>query len=305
MRFFKNDEDKALDAQREAVAAETVAALEAGRIPPSAERRLTALRAGGEAFFTSDLSVDEFARVRQLGLRPVTQVMGSCVYHVNWRWRRGVFNTGGTGAEDLPELSHAWNDARSRALSRLEQEAAYAGASAVVGVKITKGAYDWARNAIEFMAIGTAVRVDGEIPTERPVLTALTAQDYFKLREAGCAPVGVVGGSRMALLRNVTQATGKGWFRGSFTNQEIPQYTQALYGVREGALGVLNQQAAALGAHGVVGVSIDQHEDRYEYEVNETEHVDLVVNLHVLGTAIVEHEHRPITPTTSIDLRAR
>jgi uncharacterized protein YbjQ (UPF0145 family) len=51
-------------------------------LPEAARRRLEELRRGGSAFFTSDLSTSEFLLAREAGFRPLTQVMGSSVYHV-------------------------------------------------------------------------------------------------------------------------------------------------------------------------------------------------------------------------------
>src|SRR4051794_2557538 len=87
--FGKSDEEEAAEraAEQEALAAQ--AALAAGQIPPKAQRRLAELRASGDdAFFTSTLSVPEFLLAREDRLRPITQVMGSSVYHVGWQYRR-------------------------------------------------------------------------------------------------------------------------------------------------------------------------------------------------------------------------
>ena len=42
-------------------------------------------------------------------------------------------------------------------MERLKQEAALLGAHGVIGVRLEVGGYDWAENALEFTAIGTAV----------------------------------------------------------------------------------------------------------------------------------------------------
>src|ERR1051326_7817736 len=113
MRLFggRGDDD---GAESEALAAQ--AALAAGDIPPKASARLAALRGGGARFFTSDLSVDEFALLRRLGVQPVSQVMGSSIYHVGWQWTPGSWG----GSQELEVVSRAWNEARRLALHRLE-----------------------------------------------------------------------------------------------------------------------------------------------------------------------------------------
>src|SRR3954447_26914350 len=85
----KSDEEKAAEDAAEREAAEAQAALAAGQLPPKAQRRLAELRASGDdAFYTSTLSVPEFLLAREDGLRPITQLMGSSVYHVGWQYQR-------------------------------------------------------------------------------------------------------------------------------------------------------------------------------------------------------------------------
>jgi len=171
----------------------SLAALARGGIPPRAEQRLSELRQDDRTLFTSDLSVNEFALMTRTGLQPVSQVMGSSVYHVGWQGMPGSFFGMGRGAYELEVLSEAWNSARSLALSRLQQEARFAGADAVVGVHIQWGAHDFAPNTVEMVAVGTAVRTSGTERTDPPVLCDLSGQDLWNLVQAGYRPVGVVG----------------------------------------------------------------------------------------------------------------
>ena len=55
-----------------------------------AQERLAEIGKADGGFFTSDLSVDEFALVNAIGLRPLAQVMGSSIYHVGWQQRPGA-----------------------------------------------------------------------------------------------------------------------------------------------------------------------------------------------------------------------
>ena len=56
-------------------------------------------------------------------------------------------------------LSDAYNESRRLALGRLLEEAQACRADAVVAVRIEQGAHDWAAGAVEFIAVGTAVRL--------------------------------------------------------------------------------------------------------------------------------------------------
>jgi len=62
------------------VADDSISRLENGGIPVIAEQRLQALRGSASTVFTTDLSVNEFALTQATGVRPVSQVMGSCVF---------------------------------------------------------------------------------------------------------------------------------------------------------------------------------------------------------------------------------
>jgi uncharacterized protein YbjQ (UPF0145 family) len=280
-------------AEQEAAAAR--AALEQGGIPPRAARRLDELRLGGEGFFTSDLSVSEFARVRELGMRPLSQVMGSCVYHVGFNDRPTTFVSSGfmsnrqASAQELPVSTGAWNEARQRALSRLWQEARQCGAHAVVGVQVTRRRWDWAAHAIEFVTIGTAVSIVGAPPTDNPALTGLNAQDYWKLHQAGYEPCALVGASTVWWITPSAQTMrlDSTFLGGGYRNQEIAEFAGGVYQARAAALGRLHQHASSFdGSAGVVGVTLDREMEPYLVGDNNDELAGLRVAMHVLGTVV-------------------
>jgi len=293
-----------------AVAAEqaaSLAALEAGGLPLQAQRRLAETSADG--LFTSDLSVAEFALLDSVGLRPLAQVMGSSIYHVGWqqspgRW--GGWQPGGV-SQELTVLSEAWNSARGRAFGRLEQEARALGAHAVVGVELMIGRHDWAAGAIEYIAVGTAVRIEGAEAVARPTLTDLSGQDYWKLHQAGYRPLGVVGASSVYYIVSGWQQSRiqQGLFS-SWANQELPDFTQGVYDVREATLGRVSDEARRQGAAGMVGVSIVHSVEEREVDAGGTHRTDLIVTMHVLGTSIAERGNAvdDMSPALLIDLSA-
>jgi uncharacterized protein YbjQ (UPF0145 family) len=206
-------------------------------------------------------------------------------------------------------LSHAHNDVRGRALARLGQEAQLAGAHAVVGVKVDKGSYDWASDAIEYLITGTAVALDGEPLPERPALSTLTAEDFWKLVRAGYRPVGVAGASAIWYVvptwdtQRMLQG-GRLW-SSSRRNAEIPDFTQAVYNARGQAQLQFQQEAQAMGCEGVVGVDFVQRPRVRVVEVGESERIDLVVTVEVIGTAVAAGEDggAPSPTRTVVDLR--
>jgi len=269
--------------------AASLEALERGELPLRAQQRLGEIGKPSAGLFTSDLSVGEFALVDAIGLRPLAQVMGSSIYHVGWQQRPGGFGmqAGGMSLE-LTVVSEAWNTARLRAFARLEQEATLVGADAVVGVRLTVGSHDWAAGAIEYVAVGTAVRLDAAERAELPVLTDLSGQDYWKLWRAGYRPLGVVGASTVHYIVAgwATQRAQSGMFA-SWANQELQDFTRGVYDARETALGRMSAEARRHGAAGVVGVSIVHHIEEREAGAG-SGRKDLVITFHVLGTAIAE-----------------
>jgi uncharacterized protein YbjQ (UPF0145 family) len=307
MPFFRRQSEEEREAGEAAAAeqAASLAALAGGGLPLQAQQRLAEMSAGG--LFTSDLSVSEFALVHSIGLRPLAQVMGSSIYHVGWqqspgRW--GGWQPGGV-SQELTTLSEAWNAARERAFGRLAQEAKALGAHAVVGVELTTGRHDWAAGAIEYIAVGTAVRIEGAEPVAEPTLTDLSGQDYWKLRQAGYEPLGVVGASSVYYIVSGWQQSRiqQGMFS-SWANQELPDFTQGVYDVREATLGRVSEAARRQGAAGMVGVSIVHSVEEREVDIGGTRRTDLIVTMHVLGTSIAERDESAgaISPAWRIDL---
>src|SRR5262245_5448621 len=247
--------------------------------------------------FTSGLSVADLALMREAGATPLAQVMGSSVYHVGWQWPPGSWGV----SQELEVVSQAWNEARRLALGRLRDEAVACGADAVGDVTITEQGHDWASEAIEFVALGTAVRIDG---SGGAVLTDLSAPDYWKLHEAGYRPLGIVGGTTVyyVVASWATQRAQSGLF-GSRVNQELTDFTQGVYDAREAALDRVTREAARLGADGVVGVRVDQRADRREVDSGGSSRIDLVVTFHVVGTAIAAPAGAPteLPVTTTLD----
>jgi uncharacterized protein YbjQ (UPF0145 family) len=294
-----SDEEKAAEAKRAEAAEraeqeteESRRRIEAGGLPVAAEARLRELAAShgkgdGPGFFTSDLSVNEFTLLAGFGVRPLTQVMGSSIYNVGWQ---PVYYNVPT---EVKVLSGAFNDCRSLAFKRLLEEAQLAGADAVVGVKIVQGAHDWAARAIEFVVVGTAVRLPPRMhhPDGTTILTDLSGQEFVLLCKAGVRPVGIAAHTSVHYVPaswQTQRATAGGWGGSSWVNQELHDFTQGVYAAREKAVGAVVYQAHQLGADGIVGVQIDEHARTHSVQRNMVDSEDLEVTFHVMGTAIRE-----------------
>jgi uncharacterized protein YbjQ (UPF0145 family) len=303
------------DARRRAE--ESIAALEAGGIPLAASERLEAFRESGERFFTSDLTVNELLVTENVGFRPLTQVMGTCFYRTGWQsypWTQGGGWLGGMGwggggagqTFELEQQTDSWNEARRLAVGRLAQETRLAGGDAVVGVHLRRRHHDWAAGLIEFVVVGTAVRSERyRLDTDEPALSNLSGQDVSKLVRNGFWPVGLVAATTVAYVATggAQQMRSTGLFS-AMQNQEMPDFTQGLYDARALAMARLSQQAHALHAHGVVGVTIERsHREIERDRGGGTKYTDLVIEMHVLGTAVVEVEGAGAPPPIYLDLQ--
>jgi uncharacterized protein YbjQ (UPF0145 family) len=305
--FGKSEEEKKAEAERKAqLAAEqqrqqaSLAALEAGGIPIEAQKRLKDQRLQDGSFFTSDLSVNEFLLMREANLRPVSQVMGSSIYHVGWRFIDWYTPTG-----ELTVVSNAINGARSLALNRMAQEASMLGAHVVAGVRTTMQRYEWSRGLIEFNFVGTAMRFEGMEQPKVAAITNLSGQDIWKLYESGYWPLGVVAGTSVFhVVPSWGQRASSSWF--GWANQELTDFTKGLYAARHIATRHLHQGGQHLKAHGVVGTVIEQEEEEVEVSgSNDQERTDMVFTFHAIGTAVVERagDHHIPPAKTVIDLR--
>jgi uncharacterized protein YbjQ (UPF0145 family) len=165
-----------------------------GGLPIRAVQRLQDEAGPNKKLFTSDLSVNELLLAKDARCEPISQVMGSSIYHVG----RIRDYKGATG--EITTISDAHRDARRLALSRLFQEARLIGADAVVGVRlhermITMGQHgkggDDGGEILEFTVVGTAVAAPWIThPPAQPIVTDLSGQDLWSLAQDGFEPCG-------------------------------------------------------------------------------------------------------------------
>jgi len=277
---------------------ESLERIESGGIPLEAEQRLRGLGTEG-SMFTSALSVKEFALLRRMGPQPLAQVMGASVIRTGFQYLPalppGEFVSGGRSTSyyntrpggnvnrftepsvwqirtykwhtavvcELDTLSDAWRTARRRALDRLAEEALQVNADAVVGVRLHRSDHDLGHGTIEYVVTGTAIRLPDSTGTTWPVLTDLSVQDYWRLREAGHEAVGFLAATavifasaptskRMQRKRTIAQ------------NQELDELSEAFRLARETVRRQIEGQASDAHGAGAVGVTFSHtvHRDK-------------------------------------------
>jgi uncharacterized protein YbjQ (UPF0145 family) len=270
MGFLKRDDDDGQQAQAAPTgAAEAAAAVDSAS--PNAAPQAAAYQAGSLAgipesgrhriermkqevargFFTSDLSVNEFLLVKQSGFEPLGLVLGSSIYHIGFQQANWSKN------QEMGVLTQAMYHARELAMTRMEEEADQLGADGVVGVRLDIGRYEWGAELAEFIAVGTAVKHRGgelhRAPNGRPFTSDLSGQDFATLLRAGYRPVGMVMGN--CVYHVAHQGLRAAW-KQIGRNQEMPNYTQALYEARELAMERMQTEADGCQAAGIVGTRI-------------------------------------------------
>jgi uncharacterized protein YbjQ (UPF0145 family) len=264
MGFFSRDDDKQPEEQpQQAAVADDVPPAEAPQpasyesgsvagIPDSGLERIQRMKQEVQrGFFTSDLSINEFLLVKQSGFEPLGLVLGSSIYHIGFQQANWSQN------QEMGVLTQAMYHARELAMTRMEEEADQLGADGVVGVRLDIGRYEWGAELAEFIAVGTAVKHrEGELhraPNGRPFTSDLSGQDFATLLRAGYRPVGMVMGN---CVYHVAHQGMRAAWRQIGRNQEMPNYTQALYEARELAMERMQKEADELEAGGIVGARI-------------------------------------------------
>lgn len=308
MPFWKQpspeEKERRMREQQEAEASQR--SLEAGGLPLKAQKRLSEEMEAGHPLFTSDLTAKELLLTRQQDYQPLSQVMGSSIYHVGWQYTTNY--PGMTLFYELETISNAHLHAAQLALGRLEQEASLLRAHGVIGVRLTARDYEWGSELIEYTAIGTAIRLPNAPLHPRPFLSDLSGQEFWTLLQAGYYPAGIAVGYCIYCVSS-------GWhldqqLRWNWSNQEITDYSQAVYTARHLAITRLEAAARSFNALGVVGMHINYRKTEHEYERDNdsTKYRDAFFHFSAIGTAIVSRRPDHIIPTpkptlTFTDLR--
>ncbi|RUL74455.1 heavy metal-binding domain-containing protein [Dyella choica] len=205
-------------------ASEWESALQHHRLPAFVKHRLG--EAGsGKLPWIATMSPAELAQTHRYRVRPIAMVSGTCWYHYGYSWTNG----------------HAagWHTA----LRRLQQEAAAAGANAIVDVRMRKIDMEL-DSSMDFTLIGTAVRIEGMPPNPEPVVATVSALEFMRLLEAGIVPTGIAIGAHYEWLGSWQRNLDA---KGGWVNQPLTTLGNFWERVRKQALLQLKQDAHAAG----------------------------------------------------------
>ena len=187
---------------------------------------------------------------------------------------------------EVVALTQAYEQARSRALSRMQQEATMLRAHAVIDVRFLGRGFEWGAELLEFNAVGTAVRIQGLPLPQYPAFTLLKADELYKLHNAGYWPVAIAMGNCFWYAPHCDCAAD-----GNFYSTELPAHSEASQLARDVAVGRFRAFAHHFNADGVVGVTVERKGKDREYEIERnkrsTKHTAFNLEMIVMGTAVV------------------
>jgi len=106
----------------------------------------------------SDLSGQDLYLLIRAGYTPIGLAFGACVYHIA---HQGLSTWVGQATQNV-ELSNytaALYEARELAMTRMQEEARGTGAQGIVAMRVEQQSHLWGSHVIEFLAIGTTVRL--------------------------------------------------------------------------------------------------------------------------------------------------
>ena len=217
----------------------------------------------------------ELLALTRAGYQPAGLVSGTSVTTIVTSWAaRGR-------AGEIESLTAGMATARNSAVKRLIAAAHALGAVGVVDVRPRLAWRGHRRShSLELTLVGTAVTGKGVHPTAASDLPAcfvagMDAVAVSRLAWSGWQPVGVVIG---VSVFGFPRRRASVFARSSWHGGEALHQTEALYGAREAAMGRLYADVRALGADGVLGMSLQQDAHVWGRRA---------VEISVMGTAVV------------------
>lgn len=190
------------------------------------------------------------------GFTPLKFVFGNVAYSVGAAG--GVLGTLKSLARgEIKEFSDIFNHTRHLALERIVNDAAGSGANSVIGIETRTMRFSGAH---EMLMLGTASRhpaLGAATDPRRSVTSDLTNEEMWNLIHIGYMPLKLVLGTAVYSLGVVGGV--KALFK-SFTRGEISDLTSLIYDAREHAIGLIRDEANAIGADDVVGIKTHIHE---------------------------------------------
>lgn len=228
------------------------------------------LKDNPNGFFSSSANGQDLYAQIDAGFQPKCFVFGNVAYSIGLgKGLLGIAKMFRRG--EIKEYSHIFNTTRNLALSRIREAAQKENANAVVGIQTTILPFGPLQ---EMVMIGTASYSEqiqaaniGEVVT-----SDMTNIEMWNMTKLGYAPIRLLLGTSIYALGLVGNLTAL--FK-TFVKGEINELSRMLYDARENALGIIEDEAKALGADDVIGVRT------YVYQIGNG-----LVEFLAIGTAV-------------------
>jgi len=246
---------------------------------------------GRHGAVSSDLSVDEAILVESAGYEPRGYVSGTCIFrpYAFGAWAPLSQST------ELTAMSGALHDARTIAMRRLQNQASRVGGEGVVGVRL---AVESNPREFRFTAVGTAISRRGgrkgpeKVGRDAVFTSDLSGKEFALLTAAGYDVLGLVMG---VCVYHVARQSAATWLKNQNQNVELSLITAALYESRELAMARMQDDALALQADGVVGVTATERTHTWGSHV---------IEFLAIGTAVASKDgtHQSLKPYLALGL---
>lgn len=203
---------------------------------------------------------------------PIQFVFGNVAYSIGVGGNfLGTLKALGRG--EIKEYSDVFNRTRHLALERIVAEARSVRANAVVGIETRTMPFQGVQ---EMLMLGTA-SYNPALPPEcanNPVTSDLTSEEMWNITNMGYVPLKLVLGTAVYSLGVVGGITAA---LKSFTRGEISELSSLIYDARAHAIGLIADEARAIGADDVVGIRTHIHE------------LGNLIEFMAIGTAVKKH----------------
>lgn len=217
--------------------------------------------------FSTSANGQELYAQLDAGYKPICFAFGNVAYSMGIA--RGIIGSVKTLARgEIKEFSDIFNHTRHLALERICAHAKRHQANAVLGIKTTILPF---AGVNEMLMIGTASH-HAQFSEHEVISSDLTNIEMWNLQKMGYVPMRLLLGTSvysLGLVGNITSLI-KAFVRG-----EINELTQLIYDAREKALGIIQDEAKAIGAEEVVGV------ETYVYQLGNG-----LIEFLAIGTAV-------------------
>jgi uncharacterized protein YbjQ (UPF0145 family) len=205
--------------------------------------------------FSASANGQELYCQMDCGFRPVQFVFGNIAYSIGAAGGLlGGLKSMARG--EIREFSDVFNRTRHLCLARIIEEAQRCGANAVVGIETRTLPF---QGCHEMLMLGTASH-HPQLPAvhmQQPISSDLTNEEMWNLVSLGYLPLKLVLGTAVYSLG--VMGNLKAAFK-SLSRGEVSDLTTLVYDAREHAIGLIQQEADAIGADDVVGIKTYIHE---------------------------------------------